>query len=321
MKNKVIICFPTNGGVRQFTDELYDKLKNDYTYDILGGKKTNRFKILKYLLYKEIIFSSNNILVYLILPLITRKITLILHDHKIRKGASFKEKLILNLFHIFRFRFNKVIIHSKIDDDAIKLLKYKNVHYSYMPPHGMPKSPNYTINDYIPYTTPIKILCFGRIEKYKNFEYIANVISSNSNYTLTIAGSGEISEQLKHLIKKNHNITLLNKYILDHELTQLMNTHHYLALPYSDLTQTGLIELSGFFGKPIILSNIPAFMEYKNYSFCHYISLDNIELAKKELDVLKDINETDYISLCNSSKNSFNSKISSWATYIEALKY
>lgn len=298
---------------------MYKNTNNKYEYTILGGKKINRIKVFKYLFFNEIIFSSNNLLIYLILPFLTGKITLILHDHKIRYKANFREKLIIWLFHVFKFRFNKVIIHNKTDIESINLLKYKKIHYLKMPPHGMPNISESTNRQKFNYRTPIKILCFGRIEKYKNFEYMAKLVSLCENHILTIAGSGQITKELNDIIKSSNNIEIINKYISDDELIELMNNHHYLALPYNDITQTGLIELAGYFNKPLILSDIPEFKKIENFNFGEYIYLNNKNKSILVLNKLAKMKEITYQELCYNSNYYFIKKMKDWDTYIKEI--
>jgi len=246
----------------------------------------------------------------------TGKATLILHDHKERVGGSNKERFILCLFKMFSWRFHKVIIHDNRDLSSRHLLKYKNIKYLQMPPHGFPAVNNESL--YLPTNIDyekINLLCFGRLEAYKNFEYFASVVKDIPYIRLTIAGSGIVSDELKSIIENSNNVTVINKYISDSDLCSLMRDHHYLVLPYKDITQTGLIELAGFFYKPLILSQIQAFKRRELDDFSIIISNSDKKETPDIIENIVNLSYLDYKTMCLSSRLNFESGMNLWEQY------
>lgn len=68
-----------------------------------------------------------------------------------------------------------------------------------------------------------------------------------------IAGSGEVYFP----IQKYENIILINRYIKDEEIAWLFNHAKLTVYPYISATQSGVLSVSCYFGKPIIASDVP----------------------------------------------------------------
>ncbi|MFS1977259.1 glycosyltransferase [Vibrio splendidus] len=316
MKN-VLICFPFDGGVKQLSDLLFKKALSNYTYVNFSplDSKMKKLAVLKLLFSKKIVFSSNNVFIYMILPFIYKKAILIHHDHKVREGASNKEKILNMLFVVFRVFFKKVIIHRNDDEVAKKLLKYNNVFYAKMPPHGFntERSGLINTNELASNISSKTILCFGRVEEYKNFDWFCELVSELPHIDLIIAGKGGLGSEFSDK-KRYPNIDIINSYISDSELTELMSKCHYLALPYKDITQTGLIELAGYYCKPVIISNVFSHSaDVKNGTF--RIDIYNNEKSKDTINSLP-IEGEDYDDSCLAMKEHFISAYSEdWKSY------
>jgi len=314
----ILICFPNNGGVKQFSDSLFSHLGSKVIMYQCLNSKLGKLYILKYIFHKNVIFTSNNIYLYLFSLFSLGEITLILHDHKIRLGCNFKERLLLNLFNIFKWRFKKIIIHDDSGIETKKLLLNKNVYFQAMPPHGHPsdKPPPVKIRCN---KSSLKLLCFGRLEHYKNFDFFARVISKCEGVELIVAGSGRVSPNLHLIGNKCNNIKIINKFISPEELTSLMLDSDFLVLPYSDITQTGLIELAGYYSKPLLLSRISAFDKIKYQPFSFYLPIESEKSAVEVIDNVKNISKFDYDNMCLSSHEHYQLQLTLWHEYSCAL--
>ncbi|HIF9541975.1 TPA: glycosyltransferase [Photobacterium damselae] len=313
---KVFINFPIDGGVRQFSESIEKYIYKDFDFCYLDRGWINKLKIFKYLFYREVWFSSNNIYIYLFLMCYPFKCNLILHDHKIRTRTSKKEYILNKLFNIFKWRFNKVIIHQENDSCAEKLLKKKNICYHYMPPHGFDRKNLYIKDKLVLNKNKIKLLCFGRFDDYKNYEYISELVSKTENIELTIAGSGNISEKLKKLAE-NDNIIIHNRYIDDDELPNFIRQCHFMVLCYKNITQTTLIDMAGAYYKPVILSNIPEFFHFRDKKFSYMINISEKEIALNEINSLKKISIDNYKDMCLSSHENYLKSESMWEGYVK----
>ncbi|WP_434356178.1 glycosyltransferase [Parasalinivibrio latis] len=318
---KIYFNFPFSGGVRQFSEKLQEKcsIYDDVEFYYLEAGWLKRLALFKFIFEREIWFSNNNVLIYFFLLLYPYKCNLILHDHKIRKGASKKEYLLIYLFRLFRWRFKNVIIHQKNDEDSQCLLNKRNVKYHYMPPHGYEVDVKLKIFEQRKASQKINLLCFGRVEEYKNFNYIADLVSELDNVELIIAGRGMSSERLEEYSHRE-NIKVIDGYIEDGDVPSLFENSDYLVLPYTSITQTTLIDLAGAYSKPVILSNIDSFKVYQELR--HVLILD-INSRLKSLELLKSLNEVnpeEYEIMSKSSHAFYLQSLKKWESYVEIIR-
>ncbi|MEK2484830.1 hypothetical protein AAAA28_16200 [Providencia stuartii] len=241
----LVINVVRSGGIQQFSNYLFRSLeKYDYIKCI---NYSGAFKLIKKIKKEseiDLLFTCNTKEVYIfcLLSFFFRlRVNLILHDHKKRLGATWREKLLLILFYIFKFKLSNVIVHSKLEQPI-------GTHYIKMPFH-QENTKKYDIN----------ILQFGRLENYKNIDFLTKLISNIDNASLIIAGSGSLNPETIELAKNSSNISILNQFIDPNLLDRLMLSTDCLSLVYSDITQTGLIDFALKNKKALILSNIQEF--------------------------------------------------------------
>jgi len=112
----------------------------------------------------------------------------------------------------------------------------------------------------------IKLLFFGRIERYKGLDLLINALESVaakgiSNIQLSVYGKGQFWDQCENIIK-NRNLYNLNiRFIENSELADIFSTHHFLALPYRDATQSGPLLIAANYGLPILAPKLEGFMQ------------------------------------------------------------
>lgn len=108
------------------------------------------------------------------------------------------------------------------------------------------------------------LLFLGRIAEYKGIRFLLEAIETifkkkNTNIDLIIAGSGRI-DKYKNKIDEL-GITLLNRHLTNEEITSLIKNTKIVVLPYTDVTQSGVIMTTFAFNKPVIASAIGSFKE------------------------------------------------------------
>lgn len=107
------------------------------------------------------------------------------------------------------------------------------------------------------------ILCLGRLEAYKNLQTLvlafASVRERLKGWSLTIAGSGALPPFL--LQRHGQEIRILNRYLADREVAQLMSEAAIVALPYTSATQSGVVALAQAFARPIISTAVGGLRE------------------------------------------------------------
>ena len=57
------------------------------------------------------------------------------------------------------------------------------------------------------------------------------------------------------------DVTLDPRFIPDEELYEMIDASDYIALPYREITQSGVLLLALYFKKPLLISNLPPFLE------------------------------------------------------------
>lgn len=110
------------------------------------------------------------------------------------------------------------------------------------------------------------ILFFGRIDKYKGIINLLKAFQQNrSNITrkIVIAGKGTLTEEEKRIITDNtDSILLIQRYINDAEMIWLFKNASCTVLPYIEASQSGVLSISYYFGKPVIVSDLEGLTEF-----------------------------------------------------------
>ncbi len=90
---------------------------------------------------------------------------------------------------------------------------------------------------------PIKLLFHGRIHAYKGLDLLLDAMlllqSKGKNYSLTIAGAGELGSYQDKIQKLSH-ITVKNHFLSEAELSHLLAEHDVSVLPYIEASQSGV---------------------------------------------------------------------------------
>ena len=104
------------------------------------------------------------------------------------------------------------------------------------------------------------ILLQGRISPYKGIEYAIQAMDSISEVNdvkLVIAGSGDIYFDLN---KYNlSNVVIDNRYITVDEIADNIRFAEFVLAPYTDATQSGVIQTAFALGKPVVATKVGNF--------------------------------------------------------------
>lgn len=110
------------------------------------------------------------------------------------------------------------------------------------------------------------ILFFGRIVAYKGLEYLLmasnKVIAEIPDAKFIIAGRGNF-EKYKGLINERYkdNFEIYNKYIQDEQVAELFQRSAVVCLPYTDASQSGVVNIAYAFKKPVIVTDVGSIPE------------------------------------------------------------
>ena len=127
------------------------------------------------------------------------------------------------------------------------------------------------------------ILFFGRIDKYKGIINFLKPFNKLNNYYFVIAGCGKLTEEEMSIINSNDNVILLNRFISDGEMIYLFKYSRCLVLPYIEATQSGIIPIAYYYGKPVIVSNVDGLTQFVDDNQTGFI-------CKNEVDYVNAVN-------------------------------
>lgn len=120
-----------------------------------------------------------------------------------------------------------------------------------------------------PITEGVKILFFGSINLYKGLDLLIKAMEKLrsegiTNLSLTIAGKGDYWKECEKMIVTKEMYNLNVRFIENCEIPDLMSSHHFLALPYRDATQSGPLAIAIAYELPIIAPRFGCFVETHN---------------------------------------------------------
>lgn len=104
------------------------------------------------------------------------------------------------------------------------------------------------------------ILFFGRIEEYKGIHLLYKAFVEtpelNEHFTLVIAGSGQLGFER---VPNEKNVVMINRYIMDSEVSYLYQHAKCVVYPYISATQSGVLSLAFYYQTPVLASDVPFF--------------------------------------------------------------
>ncbi|MDU3526246.1 glycosyltransferase family 4 protein [Clostridium sp.] len=241
---------------------LYIKSIIYIVYEIVKGK----YDVIHIQSFRSLLFEP---LLYLILLPFTKKIVITVHNISPHEGTQ-KNKRILQLLYS---KVDSLIVHNNQSKKVLSE-KYKiNPENIFVIPHGS----YFVKNEYIDNTQNKKFnfLFFGLIRKYKGIDVLINAISSlpnniKENIFVNIVGKQDNSldntDYKKLILDKNlgNIIHFVPERIPDDELSNYFNNADFCVFPYRNIYGSGALLMSYSFNVPVIVSNLPSFIEETN---------------------------------------------------------
>jgi starch synthase len=107
------------------------------------------------------------------------------------------------------------------------------------------------------------ILFFGRIEPYKGLGILLKAFRQASgslpDWKLVVAGNGDMS---KYASLANHaQVEVINRYVGDEEVLELMQRAKFIVLPYTEATQSGVIPIAYALARTVIATDVGSLSE------------------------------------------------------------
>lgn len=105
------------------------------------------------------------------------------------------------------------------------------------------------------------ILFFGNLQLYKGVHLLYDAYLSHPELRerpLVITGSGYIYFRRRD---DESGVTFINRYVDDAEVKDLFSRAAVVVYPYVSATQSGVVSIASYYGKPVVLSDVPYFKQ------------------------------------------------------------
>jgi glycosyltransferase involved in cell wall biosynthesis len=106
----------------------------------------------------------------------------------------------------------------------------------------------------------LRVLLFGRVFAYKGLECLvraeAMLKGELPNLHITVAGRGDDPWMFRQLMGNPGRYEIRNHFIEDAEVAQLFLDSDIIVLPYTEASQSGVLNLAAAFGKPVIVTDV-----------------------------------------------------------------
>lgn len=250
--------------------ELYERINSIYPFDPIYKKIANRIEAYK----PEVVFvCESNLITSRIILNLSKNTKVVICVHDVNPHPSYASvipvlKSIVKYPYIKKAwkRSNNIILLSN-NSKEVFVKKYPNTSSkvkvlklgAHVPNVQLKCPPE--LNDY----NKSYFLFFGRIDKYKGLLQLLQAfsnVSDKSTCDLVIAGNGTITAEEKKIIVSNSRIHLIKRYISDEEMCWLFKNTLCTVLPYTEASQSGVLSISYYYNKPVIVSNVKGLTEF-----------------------------------------------------------
>lgn len=205
------------------------------------------------------------------------------HDSTIQQKNIYR-----NRFSQIKKYFDKFIVHTESSKSVLNVefeVPCDNIEVVY---HGI------FMPDKMPIKTTtnkrLKFLMFGIQSYYKGTDLLVDAISGlpedvRNKIEVTIAGKTEEKLLLeKYSLASSLGINWESRFFDDIELNQLIVDADVLLFPYRNISQSGALLLALAFGKPMIVSKLPSFIEtLKGFPDGAFIDVESVESLRNAI--------------------------------------
>lgn len=196
-----------------------------------------------------------------------KKMILTIHDPIAHQGESdWRLRLINSAF--FRFPIKKTFFFYS--EFAKKQFKEAFPKYRLCPAYALRMQPYSYFKNYVkaPADERGHILFIGRLSPYKGVDVLLEampaVFAEYPNEQLIIAGRSINGYEPDQRLVDAHGgkTTVLNRYIPNEELVELITTAKFVVCPYVEATQSGVVMTAFALHTPVLATDTGAFAEY-----------------------------------------------------------
>lgn len=149
----------------------------------------------------------------------------------------------------------------------------------------------------------IHLLFFGNIHSYKGLDLLIQAMEELydegiTNLHLSIYGRGRDWEICASLIRHPQLFNTNIRFIENSELPDLFAAHHFLALPYRDVTNSGPLMIAVNYAKPIFAPSIGCFKEIYNEEQGVLYNQGSLKNALRYLSSMNDVTYSRMVASC-----------------------
>jgi hypothetical protein len=221
---------------------------------------------------------------------------------------SFKEKVFKPYQKINTHAVRKVFVSEFTKNEFIK--SYENIGEYYLLNHGlMPISEFNETNNIAKGEIDDSIYFWGRVEEYKGIDVFKNFLK---DYQVKIYGKWNINLlSLKDELSNKENIEIIDSYLPNDDLKDLLERNNIFILPYKDATQSGVLYTLLAYKKVFICSDVGENSKFLNDNGLDELIFDradeksivdafefakrNYKTVKEKLSIIKDQYKWEYI--------------------------
>ena len=154
------------------------------------------------------------------------------------------------------------LFSKKSEDDLLHLLKDERPVYSVIPFSLFTGYQEFPVSE----ISELKgeddyVLFYGYIVDYKGLDilYEASRLLKLGELRKKIVVAGFGKADCLDVISRDENFILINRFLNNHEITNLIRRCHVVVCPYRSSSQTGITQTVFNFRKPIVATRVPAF--------------------------------------------------------------
>ena len=114
----------------------------------------------------------------------------------------------------------------------------------------------------------------GRIDKYKGIDVFLDIIAmleDELDCDFLLAGYGDLSPY-DEKIKKLKKLNVVNRFLSDDEIDEMLLSSYILVLPYIDASQSGMLPVAYYNACPVIVSDVGGLPEMVKHAETGFIS-------------------------------------------------
>lgn len=290
--NLLMICFHTNGAIKDGFIQICNHLSKDthvivltnkgisrkelpncevYIFDFIKSRFFSFFAPWKYHRLKTIlrkihydyafIYYFHPINLYLFLQINNSKLVVYVHDHIAHLGVPYLKRILINfqLKEVYKKAKAIVVSSNWMRRDMINRNLVSNNSRLFVNYLGLLENHLYPQNTY----ENIDVLFLGRIEYYKGLDILleSHKYLKNKDVRFMIVGRGDLLKTF-HIQEIPSFVDIVNRYVSDEELALYIQRSKIIVLPYYEATGTQTIQTVFYYKKPIIATNVGCFPEY-----------------------------------------------------------